>query len=233
MRKITKPHLPDERHYIFTEGINYFKTGKESIFGAGDKFTLDFLEKAKIQGKWLNLAAGDGRYNLQLLQKADAVVAADIDESALSKLWHATPPECREKLENAVFDITKRFPFANNSFDGVFCTAALYVVPKKILTKIVKEINRVLKPNGRVIFDFATDIKRVRLDGLPYPRIPGEPQYNSKSAKETINSLFKNYKFSILESKVPEEVYLDANPPYIFSSNVILFVGEKIASKDF
>ena len=84
MKKITKHHKPEEDEYIFTEGINYFETSKVSIWGTGDKDTLELLKKVEIRGKWLNLAAGDGRYNLNLLEKADFVVASDIDD-CLSK----------------------------------------------------------------------------------------------------------------------------------------------------
>ena len=97
MRKITKPTKPEEDKYIFTEGIDYFTTRKTSIWGTGDKDTLQLLKKIEIHGKWLNLAAGDGRYNLNLLKKADFVVTSDIDESALSKLWHNTPDKYKQK----------------------------------------------------------------------------------------------------------------------------------------
>lgn len=130
MDKITKPTKPKEDKYIFTEGIDYFTIGKNSIWGIGDKDTLQLLKKIQIHGKWLNLAAGDGRYNLSLLQKADLVVVSDIDESALSKLWYNTANEYRSKLKIKSFDITKKFPFENKSFDGVF-VQALYIFFQK------------------------------------------------------------------------------------------------------
>ena len=99
MKKITKPHEPDEEKHIFTEGIDYSKTDKTSIWGTGDKGTLELLKKTGIIGKWLNLAAGDGRYNSNLLEKADFVIASDIDENALAKLWQNTSDKCKEKLE--------------------------------------------------------------------------------------------------------------------------------------
>src|SRR3989338_9201956 len=99
MRKITKPREPEQDKYILTEGINYLETGETSICGTGDEDTMELLKKIQIRGEWLNLAAGDGRYNLNLLRKADFVVASDIDESALSKLWHNTPEQYKKKLK--------------------------------------------------------------------------------------------------------------------------------------
>jgi ubiquinone/menaquinone biosynthesis C-methylase UbiE len=156
MEKVRIPTKPAEDRYVFTEGIDYFTTGKTSIWGPGDPLTLKLIAETEICGRWLNLAAGDGRYNLELLKKANEVVASDIDKSALSKLWHTTPKEYRKKLSIRVFDITERFPFDDASFNGVFCTGILHLFPKQVLKCIVGEITRVLKPGGMVIIDFAT-----------------------------------------------------------------------------
>jgi SAM-dependent methyltransferase len=224
--KKTKPREPDEEKHIFTEGIDYSKTEKISIWGTGDKDTLEFLKKIEIHGKWLNLAAGDGRYNLNLLEKADFVVASDIDESALSKLQQNTPAKFKAKLQTKVFDITKKFPFEDNLFDGVFCTGTLHLFPKEILRQIFSEINRILKPNGRIIIDFATNIKRVLPDGKFYIR-KSEPQYNLKEAAKFLNELLKNYEVQIIESEVPEEEIKTRGFVYKFSCKFILLIADK------
>ncbi len=226
VKKITKPCKPKENRYVFTEGINYFKTGKVSIWGAGDKGTLELLKKTEIHGQWLNLAAGDGRYNLDLLKKADFVVASDIDASALSKLWHNTPEKYRSRLGTKVFDITKKFPFEDNSFDGVFCTGTLHLFPKEILEEIILKINRVLKPRGRVIIDFATDIRRISPEGkLIF--FGDEPRYTLGEAKRTFKNLFRNYKIKIYELEVLEEDFTQASPPYKLSCKFLILVADK------
>lgn len=222
----TKPCKPEQDKYIFTEGIDYSKTGKTSIWGVGDKDTLELLKKIEIHGKWLNLAASDGRYNLNLLEKADFVVASDIDGSALNKLWQNTPNKFKAKLQTKVFDITKKFPFENDSFDGVFCTGTLHIFSRKVLENIVIEINRMLRPGGRVIIDFATNVERIRFDGKSYI-IKDEPKYTLADAKTTLRNLFKNYKIQMYESEVPEEILKEANPAYKFSCKFILLVADK------
>ncbi len=225
MKNLTKPHKPKEDKYIFTEGINYFDTGKASIWGTGDKDTLEFLKKIEIHGKWLNLAAGDGRYNLILLEKADFVVASDIDESALSKLRHSTPEEYRKKLDIKAFDITKKFPFEDSLFDGIFCTGTLHLFPREVLRQIVFEISRVLKPNGKIIIDFATDIKRVSPNGklITFGK---EPLYDLKNAKRILETLFENYHIQMHESKVVED-FEAANPPYTLNCKFIILIADK------
>lgn len=225
MNRITKPYKPEEGEYIITEGINYFETGKTSIWGTGDKETLELLEKIEIHGKYLNLAAGDGRYNANLLEKADFVIASDIDESALSKLWHTTSEKYKTKLATKSFDITKRFPFDNNSFDGVFCTGTLHLFPTKIFENIFYEIDRVLKPNGRTIIDFATDIRRISPDGKPII-FGNEPHYALAEAKLLLKKLFKNYRTQMYESEVVED-FEASNPPYLLNCKFILLVADK------
>ncbi len=135
------------------------------------------------------MAAGDGRFNLQLLKKADNAVASDIDESALSKLWFITPEEYKSKLHTAAFNITQKFPFEDNSFDGVFCTGVLHMFPKEVLRDIFSEIDRILKSHGKIFIDFATDIKRVLSDGKLYIR--KYPQYKLKEAEKILIKILK------------------------------------------
>ncbi len=209
-----------------TENIDYSTTGRKSVWGAGDPDTLRFLESESIRGRWLNLAAGDGRYNQQLLAKADYVVASDVDGSALQKLCATTPTKYKQKLEVKAFDVTKKFPFDNQSFEGILCTGTLHLFPRKTLEKIVKEIDRVLKSNGKVIIDFATDVKRVLPNGELYVRA-GESQYTTQEAKSCLEELFKDYKITIKESSVPEETIKSGDKQYQFSCNFLLLTAVK------
>lgn len=153
------------------------------LCGEGDPETLILLEKSAIEGKWLNLAAGDGRYNDILLKKADKVVATDVDESALSKLYHNTPDKLRDKLETKTNDLTEDFPFKDESFDRIFCTGTLHLFPERILKGILKEIDRVLREEGEIILDFATDIRKEKPNGELYVK-ENEPLYSTEKAKK-------------------------------------------------
>ncbi len=203
----------------------------DSIWGGGDKDTLALLKDTRIDGKWLNLSAGDGRYNLELLKKAAFVIASDIDRLALENLWDNTPEELRSKLELKVFDVTKRFPFDNVSFDGVFCTGTLHLFPKETLKEVISEITRVLKPNCKVIIDFATDVKRILPNGKLYI-IEGEPQYTSENANLFLRILFKDYDIQIQNSEVPEEQVDAGDMSYKFSCRFLLLTARKQANRN-
>lgn len=215
-----------EAKHSFAENIDYSNTGTTSTWGEGDKEVLELLKHTQLRGQWLNLAAGDGRYNTILLRKTDEVVATDIDQNALNKLVRNTPENLRGKLKTQTFDITEPFPFENNSLDGVFCTGTLHFFAKDQLDHIVKEIDRVLKPGGQLIIDFATDVKRVLPNGELYRR-ENETQRTQKEAKELLKSLLQNYSIDIIESRVPEEKVTVGNITYTFSCNFLLISVQK------
>src|SRR3990167_8495721 len=94
---------------------------QETIWGAGDKLTLKVLNTIQLKGTWLDLAAGDGRYIPELLEKVDKLIASDIDRKELDRLRNAP------KVKIKVFDLTNKFPFKDESFDGIFCTGTLHL----------------------------------------------------------------------------------------------------------
>lgn len=212
---------PNEQKNIYTDKVNYADTSNDSVWGTEDKATTDLIERTDITGKWLNLCAGDGRFNNQLLEKTDEVIAVDIDESALQKLSRIAPNALKKKLTTKTMNVVKPFPFGNNTFDGIFCVGTLHLFPKPVFTSIFGEMERVLKSSGRIIIDFATDIKRTYPNGSLWI-IKNEPNYTLKEALLFLREIFKNYKVNITTDKVdPEKVKLD-DKEYMFTSNFIL-----------
>ncbi|MEK9200913.1 MAG: class I SAM-dependent methyltransferase [Patescibacteria group bacterium] len=212
--------------YDFREKIDYGKTSNDPIWGTGDEDTNKYLEKTELTGKWLNLAAGDGRYMGFLLRNADRIVVNDIDRTALDKLIMLTPENQRVMLEPAVFDIDSQFPFSDETFDGVFCTGTLHLFPKETMGKIASEITRVTKQGGRLLIDLATDIRRVMPNGdLRFN--PVEPRYTLESGKKEIEEAFRGYYMKFVKGVVPEEEVLEVTQPHVFSCNYWLVDGSK------
>ncbi len=199
---------------------------KVSVWGVEDMATAEYLKEADIRGRWLNLAAGDGRYNYLLLKKADHVVAADKDADALARLRESALKKYEGKLETKVLDITQRFPYADNSFDGVFCTGTLHLFPTTVFRTIATEMGRVLKPGGKIVIDFAADVKRVKPDGTLFV-VDGEPQYSLHDAEKLMIETFKDYQLGMSVSDVLEEELKNAKPPHKFSCKFILLEAVK------
>ena len=221
-----QPLLPQEDKNIYSEGIDYALTGGKSIWGTEDQLTMDALERTDIHGRWLNLCAGDGRFNDLLLKKADQVVVSDIDPGALEKLQRITPQELRSKLTLQTCNVTEPLPFTDVFFDGIFCTGTLHLFPRPVFLKIRNELDRILKPGGVMILDFATDIRRERPDGSLYT-VQGEPLYTLAEAQAFLKDCFSDFLTEIqTETVEPEEVRV-RDESYMFSSNFILLVAKK------
>jgi len=122
--------------------------------------------------------------------------------------------------------ILLKFPFENKSFDGLFCTGTLHLFPEEILRQIFSEIDRVLKAHGRILIDFATDIKRILPDGKLYIR-KSEPQYKLEDAARFLKESLKKYEVQIVRSEVPEEEIKTRGFVYRFSCKFILLLADK------
>jgi SAM-dependent methyltransferase len=190
---------------------NHIDKQNHSIWGIEDKATKKLLKQVPIKGVWLNLCAGDGRYNNYLLNKADKVIATDIDKRYLYKLKDNTPGKLKNKLVTKVMDITKLFPFKANSFEGILCVGTLHLFPRSIFKKIFKQMERVLKPKGIIIIDFGS-----------LWIIKNEPNYTQQEALIFLKGVFKNYKVKIIKDKVTPERLRVGSKKYTFSSNFIL-----------
>jgi SAM-dependent methyltransferase len=217
--------------YIFTEDLDYSTTPKSSIWGNGDPETLQVLKKLvsekKLFGDWLHFAAGDGRYNNLLLQEVNKVVATDIDKGALEKLQRTTPKDLSSKLVIKTQNITKPFPFEINTFDGVFNTGTLHLFSESILELVICETHRILKSGGLFVFDFATDVIRIREDGTLIGR--SKITYSKITARKLLSELLDGQKFKsqFIECKVPPEKVTSGDGTYTFSCNYWLIIAEK------
>jgi len=217
--------------YIFTEDLDYSQTPKSSIWGNGDSETLQVLKKLisekKLFGDWLHFAAGDGRYNNLLLREVNKVFATDVDKGALEKLQKTTPKSLSSKLFIKVQDITKPFPFENNTFDGVFNTGTMHLFPKSILELVIRETHRVLKSEGLFVFDFATDITRIKEDNTFIGR--SKVAYSKITARKLLSELLKEQRFrsQFIGCKVPPEKVTSGDGTYTFSCNYWLVIAEK------
>ena len=122
-----------------------------SIWGPEDDATSLLLERLPIHGRWLDLACGDGRYLKTLLDRADDVVAVDIDPHVEAPLLRAHGVE---KLSFRVMDATLPLPFPELSFDGILCTGTLHLFDQAKLSFIISEAMRILREGGIFVFDF-------------------------------------------------------------------------------
>ncbi|MCL2382905.1 MAG: class I SAM-dependent methyltransferase [Oscillospiraceae bacterium] len=136
-----------------------------SKWGIEEAETLQAIDEIGLGGNILNVASGDGRFNNRLLELSSTVIAIDKDEIVLRELSEKCPDSLRKKLITKVVDITKKLPFEDNAFDGMLCIGTLHLFNIETIKYILSEIKRTLKVNGKIVFDFATDIIRLDKNG--------------------------------------------------------------------
>lgn len=226
VRRIETPTPRDGSKLIYSEGINYFATSTESIWGEDGSTLLSFIDKADPHGIWLNLASGDGRYCKRLLRDLDCLVASDIDPSALSKLWHRMTEEERQRLALVELNLTQRLPFQDGSFDGIFCVGTLHFFNEEILSRVFGEIERITKPGGKVLMNFGTNIQRVQPNGerLVYP---GELQHKLGTALPFLKDSFRAFRTEFHVEDTRAIPFMEANPPYTYRSDIVVILAEK------
>lgn len=64
---------------------------------------------------------------------------------------------CQNRNLNVVHGDARSIPFNNDTFDAVFCSHLLQVFSPNEIASVFKEINRVLKPNGRLVISTLND----------------------------------------------------------------------------
>ncbi len=202
-----------------------------SKWGIEEKETLNAINQMSIHGKILNIAAGDGRFNTVLLEKSDKVIAIDKDDLELQTLKKECPNELKNKLETMNVDITKEFPFNDETFDGVFCTGTLHLFKEDIVSKILNEIKRILKKKGILILDFATEISRFDRNGNQVV-IEEEGSYSSERAIQLFKENLKEFEINIEEAFFKEENLEDDAGYQSIEGHFLVVCGKKSIIKE-
>ena len=100
-----------------------------------------------INSEILDLGCGvTGNNTLYLLEKGKKVLSCDFAEEALKSV---------SKINGAktlLFDMLEEFPFENEIADLIIADLSLHYFKKEDTNRIIKEIRRILKPNGYLIF---------------------------------------------------------------------------------
>lgn len=109
-----------------------------------NKFTKYFKKDAKI----LDIGCGSGRHSIHLFNKGfKKINAIDLSRHGINNLKKYCP-----EINTGIADATA-LPFEDNSFNIVVMVGIVYEIPHKHLhNKLFSEIQRVLKPGGKLLF---------------------------------------------------------------------------------
>lgn len=118
------------------------KDGTLHDWGSKDLKVFSTLVKEKKGKVVLDLGCGSGVQTKMLLDEGLEVLGLDISRNMIEQAKKKAP-----KAKYIVGDMTK-LTFRANSFDGVWARASLLHIPKQKVETVLKNIAKVLKPQG-------------------------------------------------------------------------------------
>jgi demethylmenaquinone methyltransferase/2-methoxy-6-polyprenyl-1,4-benzoquinol methylase len=175
----------------------FYDFGTIPISGLRDK-AVDFTNP-KIGSKILDVATGTGKQAFAFAKRGYDVTAIDLSEAML-KVAIKKNTYKNAKFANA--DATN-LPFKDSSFDVSCVSFALHDMPLTIREKVLKEMVRVIKPEGMIIIvDYALPENRIgRFLVYHFVKIY-EKEYYSKFIKSDLEELLRKSGIEIKE-KLP------------------------------
>lgn len=111
---------------------------------------LDLFDRAiqNCQTPIIDLGCGSGNDTLYLIERGKKVIPCDYSKNAIQNIKKNFP-----EVERAYcFDMSRGLPFEDNLTDIIISDLSLHYFTKGKTLEILKEIKRVLKPNGLLIF---------------------------------------------------------------------------------
>lgn len=132
---------------IFKEHGKFFLKINKELPQIAKKFKNHKVKKI------LDLGCGTGRHALYLARQGFEVYGTDIAETGI-KIARQWLKENNLKADFKIFNIYKKLPYADNFFDAVISTNALHHARIKDIRKAIKEIERILKPDGLIFINF-------------------------------------------------------------------------------
>lgn len=101
---------------------------------------------SNCQGTVLDLGCGSGNDTLYFIEKGKRVIACDQSSNAIQNIQKNFP----EVVETKCFNMLDGLAFEDDSFEIVCADLCLHYFREKDTNKILKEIQRVLRPGGHL-----------------------------------------------------------------------------------
>lgn len=129
---------------------------------------VKFFEGEKVR-KVLDLGCGSGRHMVYLAKYGFDVYGIDIAKHGI-KIAREWLKKEGLKAHLRVADIYEKLPYKNNFFDAIISIRALHHGKIGQIRKLIKEMERILKPNGLI---FITVRKEVAKKHIPKEKLFG------------------------------------------------------------
>jgi ubiquinone/menaquinone biosynthesis C-methylase UbiE len=146
-------------------------------------------------GKILDLGCGPGRDVKFFMEKGYDVVGVDFSDGMLE--------EARARVPDGIFQKTdiRRLKFGNNTFDGIWCCASIFFIPKSEIAPVVGKLNSILKKDGIIYFSIKKGVGEKTIAG-EYGEKKFYALYDEKEVEDILSKNgFKVVKLYLDETK--------------------------------
>lgn len=143
MQKYTDKEVFNQRYQEMNSDLQ--QKNREVIY---DGWLADYEKEIEsCKTTIIDLGCGLGNNVQFLLEKGKEVLACDYSDVAIKTIKKEMP-----KTQTKLFDMTKKFPIADNFTDIVIADLSIHYFTKEVTKAIIAEIRRILKLNGVFLF---------------------------------------------------------------------------------
>jgi 2-polyprenyl-3-methyl-5-hydroxy-6-metoxy-1,4-benzoquinol methylase len=166
--------MPEYQQYAFTKpaGVEYWNEIYARRDFLGDRFrermnkALAWLDDSNLpaHSRILDVGSGAGQLTNEAARRGYDVCGVDYSYEMLAKAAGVCQPQARAS-SLMLQGHAECLPFQNSSFDMIFC---LGVIPHVTSPEnVLRELARLLKPGGTLVFSFDNRVRLVRRMDIP------------------------------------------------------------------
>ncbi len=151
---------------------------------------------------WLDIGTGTGVLPLNMFSYGADIKAIDISESQITAAKILAKEKGADNIEFYVLP-AEETPFEDNSFDCITAAQCFWYFDRK---KIIKEIKRLLKPNGvfvKIYMSYTLDDEIAKRSHELVKKINTSWTPGASGSADMYNHPFDNGQLDIFESKLP------------------------------
>lgn len=152
------------------------------VINAIDNRQLEYtVAESFLSGCTKILDAGCGR-GAFLVRNKNTATGIDLNPDNVSF--------CKANGLDAKVGNVLEIPFEDNSFDGAFCSHVIQIFDYQNAMKLLSELNRVVKPGGKIVIATFPDHKRLYFTPETYRAYPPQAIRNLIKSEESIHASF-------------------------------------------
>ena len=199
---------------------------ERSPYGQPNNETLALFESLPVGSSIGDIGGGEGRYALPLSRMGHKVLVTDVDFPHLARANEKkTLPGVRGDIFSIQSDATSELAIQDNSLDAALNAGFGYLIPPDGLADLFDKMVKAVKPNGLIVFEFATNRdRRPNKDSIDSLIGPKEYNYSKKKGLNVLGELFNKHG---LEDRVHKEKTIHLEEPYYLHNDLLIVAGRK------